>query len=160
MLGVVKRSSIFNEFTAEEQQKYFSIKEKAVSHHVDTLYYSVFLKDDDVNTTDYRINVLLEQLRERKQVKLNNVNEDIEFFGLSVGAFGAAVSAGLYMNRLSYEENFDIFISDYIPNKDTPRIQVQLRTRSLVEDNDLKVCSSIYLYGKAIQANTPFHLIL
>ena len=38
------------------------------------------------------------------------------------------------MNRLSYEENFDVFISDYIPNKDTPRIQVQLRTRSLVLD--------------------------
>ncbi len=134
MLGVVKRSLIFNEFTAEEQEKYFSIKEKAVSHHVDTLYYSVFLKDDDVNTTDHRINGLLEQLRERKQVKLNNTKEDVQFFDLSVGAFGAAVSAGLYMNRLTYEENFDIFITDYIPNKDTPRIQVQLRTRSLVLD--------------------------
>lgn len=134
MLGVVQRSTIFNEFTADEQEKYFSIKEKAVSHHVDTLYYSVFLKDDDVNTTDTRINGLLEQLRERKQVKLNNVQDDVQFMGLSVGAFGAAVSAGLYMNRLTYEENFDIFITDYIPNKDTPRIQVQLRTRSLVLD--------------------------
>ena len=134
MLGVVQRSDIFNEFTAEEQEKYFSIKEKAVSHHVDTLYYSVFLKDDEANTTDTRINGLLEHLQERKRVKLNNVQEDVQFMGLSVGAFGAAVSAGLYMNRLTCEENFDIFITDYIPNKDTPRIQVQLRTRSLVLD--------------------------
>ena len=134
MLGVVQRSDIFNEFTAEEQEKYFSITEKAVSHHVDTLYYSVFLKDDDANTTDIRINGLLEHLQEQKRVKLNNVQEDVQFMGLSVGAFGAAVSAGLYMNRLTCEENFDIFITDYIPNKDTPRIQVQLRTRSLVLD--------------------------
>ena len=143
MLGVVKRSSIFNEFTPEEQEYFFSVKEKAVSHHIDTLYYSVFLKDDDVDIKDERIIGLLSDLRDSKQMKLNNISADIQFFGLSVGAFGAAISGGMYMNRLSYAENFDVFISDYIPNKETPRIQVQLRTRSLVLDG---------LYG-AIEAS-------
>lgn len=143
MLGVVERSAIFKEFTPEEQEFYFSIKEKAVSHHVDTLYYSVFLVDDDVDTTDERILGLLSHLRELKQLKLSNIAEDVQFFGLSVGAFGAAISCGMYSNRLTYAENFDVFITDYIPNKDTPRIQVQLRTRSLVLDG---------LYG-AIEAS-------
>ena len=134
MLGVVKRSLIFNEFTPAEQEFYFSIKEKAVSHHVDTLYYVVFIRDDAVEIRNEGILRLLDDLREIKQVKLSNLGEEVLFHGLSVSAFGAAVSGGMYMNRLSFDENFDIFISDYIPNIDTPRIQVQLRTRSLVLD--------------------------
>lgn len=134
MLGVVKRSLVFDEFTPAEQEFYFSIKEKAVSHHVDTLYYSVFIRDDAVELRNEGILRLLDDLREIKQVKLSNLGEEVLFFGLSVSAFGAAVSGGMYMNRLSYEENFDIFISDYIPNVGTPRIQVQIRTRSLVLD--------------------------
>ena len=134
MLGVVKRSEIFDEFTPEEQEFYFSIKEKAVSHHVDTLYYSVFIKDDEVEVRDNRIIGFLQALRFAKENKLSRLDEEVNFFGLSVGAFGAAISAGMYMNRLSYGEDFDVFISDHIPNTTTPRILVQLRTRSLVLD--------------------------
>ena len=134
MLGVVKRSKIFDEFTPEEQELYFSIKEKAVSHHVDTLYYSVYIKDDEVQISNPSIIGLLQALREAKERKLSCVSEEVTFFDFSVSAFGAAISAGMYMNRLSYGEDFDVFISDYIPNLQTPRIQVQLRTRSLVLD--------------------------
>jgi len=134
MLGVVARSKIFDEFTPDEQEFYFSIKEKAVEHHVDTLYYSVYIKDDQVQLQDERILEFLEQLRIVKDKKLANPSEEVTFFGFSVGAFGAAISAGMYMNRLSFGEDFDVFISDYIPNLTTPRIQVQLRTRSLVLD--------------------------
>ena len=134
MLGVVKRSEIFDEFTPEEQEFYFSIKEKAVSHHVDTLYYSVHIKDDEVNIQNECLIAFLKALREAKENKLANISEEVTFFEFFVGAFGAAISAGMYMNRLSYGEDFDVFISDYIPNLQTPRIQVQLRTRFLVLD--------------------------
>lgn len=144
MLEVVKRSAIFNEFTSEEQEYWFSIKHRAVSHHVDTLYYSVFLKNDDVVLKDERIIGLLRDVRELKQVKLSNAGEEVQFFGMSVSAFGAAISGGMYMNHLSYAENFDVFISDYIPNTETPRIQVQLRTRSLVLDGLYGAIESSY----------------
>ena len=134
MLGVVKRSKIFGEFTPQEQEFYFSIKEKAVSHHVDTLYYSVYVKDDEVQVRNPSIIGLLQALREAKENKLACVSDDVTFFDFSVSAFGAAISAGMYMNHLAYGEEFDVFISDYIPNLQTPRIQVQLRTRSLVLD--------------------------
>lgn len=150
MLNSVKRSAIFNEFTPEEQEKYFSIKEKAVSHHVDTLYYSVFIKNDDVNIKDERIIGLLHDIHDLKQAKLSNLSTDVQFFGLCVQPFGAQVPGGLYMNRLSYEENFDIFISDYIPNAETPRIQVQLRTRSLVLNGLYNALEESYKYVKDI----------
>lgn len=150
MLGVVKRSLIFNEFTPEEQEYWFAIKEKAVSHHVDTLYYSVFLEDDEVELKNERIFRLLRDVSEVKHTKLANLGEDVQFFGLSVSAFGCSISGGMYMNRLSCEENFDIFISDYIPNKETPRIQVQLRTRSLVLDGLFGSIEKSYGYLKDI----------
>ena len=150
MLEVVKRSAIFNEFTSEEQEYWFSVKHKAVSHHVDTLYYSVFIQGDDVNTRDERILGLLNDLHNLKEAKLANASEEVTFFGLSVEAFGAAVSGGMYMNHLSYEENFDVFISDYIPNGDTPRIQVQLRTRSLVLDGLYGAIESSYEFLKSM----------
>lgn len=145
-----KRSAIFNEFTPEEQKSYFSIKEKAVSHHIDTLYYSVFLKNDDVNIRDERLIGLLRDIHDLKEAKLSNMSADVQFFGLCVESFGAAVSGGMYMNRLSYEENFDIFISDYIPNTETPRIQVQLRTRSLVLNGLYGALEESYRYLKDI----------
>ena len=57
-----KRSAIFNEFTPEEQEFYFSIKEKAVSHHIDTLYYFVKLSGDMVNVQDGRFLTMLDEL--------------------------------------------------------------------------------------------------
>ena len=148
MHKAVKRSAIFNEFMPEEQEYWFSIKEKAVSHHVDTLYYSVFLQGDEVELRNAKIIKLLSDVRELKQVKLSNMSEEVQFFGMSVSAFGAAISGGMYMNHLSYAENFDVFISDYIPNTDTPRIQVQLRTRSLVLDGLHGAIESSYSFIK------------
>ena len=131
-LNSVTRSSVFNEFTPEEKKEYFSIKEKAVSHHVDSLYYSVYLTGDVVNNEDSNLAAFLEDLEEYRNKKINNPRDEILFHDLLVSEKGAAVSSGLYAYHLSEAECFDIFISRYIPNKDTPRIQVQLRTRALI----------------------------
>ncbi len=129
------RSKVFKEFTDEEREAFFTMKAKAVRHHVDTLYYSVFLASDirDVKD-DPDINQLLKELQGMKDTKLANMSEPILYHDMTVEAFGAAVGGGLYGFHLSYGEDFDIFVSSYLPNKETPRIQVQLRTRSLVLD--------------------------
>ncbi|MBE6645928.1 MAG: hypothetical protein E7612_11270 [Ruminococcaceae bacterium] len=134
MLNSVKRAKIFEEFTSEEQEYHFGIKEKAVSHHIDTLYYSVYLKDDKPNVEHDGIIDLLYDLNVFKTQKKANPSEEVVFHNLSVSSFGAAVGGGLYGYRLTCEERFDIFISDYLPNEKTPRIQVQLRTYSLILD--------------------------
>lgn len=128
------RSKVFPEFSPEEQKKYFSLKEKAVSHHVDTLYYSVFLTCDLAEEENSGLTQLLTELQGFKDSKLADRSETVLYYDMSVEAFGAAVGGGLYGYHLSFGEDFDIFFSSYIPGKDTPRIQVQLRTRSLVLD--------------------------
>lgn len=134
MLNSVSRSLIFNEFSPEEQEYFFGIKEKAVSHHIDTLYYSVFLLDDEPDIKNPNLIDFLSRLSDLKVAKQSDQASDITMCGLEVKPFGAAISAGMYSYHLAYGEDFDIFISHYIPNKKTPRIQVQLRTRSLVLD--------------------------
>ena len=42
----VTRSKIYQEFNSYEQQQFFSISKSKVIPHIDTLYYSIFLKDD------------------------------------------------------------------------------------------------------------------
>lgn len=129
------RSKIFHEFTPEEREEFFSMKAKAVRHHVDTLYYSVFLQSDIREIKDDPdINQLLRELQGMKDTKLANMSEPILYHEMTVEAFGAAVGGGLYGFHLSYGQDYDIFVSSYLPNKETPRIQVQLRTRSLVLD--------------------------
>ncbi len=136
MLKSFSRSQIFDEFTKEEQKAYFSLKEKSVSHHIDTLYYSVFL-DEDVYSEgreNEKISLLLSNLAREKVKKQKNPSEEFMFNGLLVLPYGAPIGGGLYSLRLSCPEKYDIFISSYLPNSDTPRIQVQLRTRFLVLD--------------------------
>ena len=145
MLNSVIRSKVYGEFTPEDQKYWFSIKNKAVSHHIDTLYYSIFLSDDDVNCSNPGLIALLKVLHEKKLEKQDNLSAEVEFYGMSVHSFGAQVAGGMYMNHLSYGDDFDVFITDYIPNKDTPRIQVQLRTRSLVLDGLYGAINKSYL---------------
>ncbi len=128
------RSKIFDEFTSEEKNLYFSLKEKAVSSHVDTLYYSIFLDEDINDCENERIGLLLSDLAHMKFEKQKNPGEEFKFNGLLVVPYGAPIGGGLYSLRLSCPEKYDIFVSSYLPNKDTPRIQVQLRTRALVLD--------------------------
>ena len=146
MLNSVIRSSIFNEFTPEEQEYWFSIKEKAVSHHIDSLYYSVFIEHDKVTKEDTAysevlysgLGNLLLDLNTNLQSVVEHPGLEVKFHDLLVCKNGAAVANGLYGYHLSCgggsESDYDIFISKYLPNDDTPRIQVQLRTRSLVLD--------------------------
>ena len=132
MLNSVIRSKIFSEFTPEEQQEWFSIKEKAVSQHIDSLYYSIFIKDDEVNPTNENLINFLMHLETLKAQIIQSPESDIKFFDLTVKRSGAAISHGLYAHHFELFECYDVYISPYIPNLGTPRIQVQLRTHSLV----------------------------
>ena len=126
----VLRSSILSEFTEEEQEKYFSRNKNSVRSHIDTLYYTVSIVNDQNYTEDAGMLAMLAELLYNKQRKQTSPAESVDYFGLSVelGSFSG------YEYRLCYPEMYDIFIARWLPNDDTPRIVVQLRTRSLVLD--------------------------
>lgn len=147
MLNNVLRSSILDEFSSEEAEHWFGIKEKAVSHHIDTLYYGIFINHDGVSIKDdsAHSHIVLEGISDllfdidRALCKVvESPGAQVDFYGLTVCRKGAQISGGLYGYHLSdgdgTESNFDVFISSYLPNEDTPRIHVQLRTRSLILD--------------------------
>lgn len=132
--NTVTRSSIFSEFSEEEVNKYFSLTRAKVLPHIDNLYFNVFLWDDDGKNENGIVHLpgkmrdLLEQLAEAKQKKKAAYENDVEIFGLDYYPSNFAT----FEHRLSFSENFDIFISSYIPNSNTPRVHVQIRSRLLV----------------------------
>ena len=148
MLNSVIRSSILDEFTNEEQEYWFSINEKAVSHHIDSLYYSVFIKHDGASKDDNitlsrdkfydNLGNLLLDLYSEVQRAVENPDIEFKFHDLVVCKKGVSVAGGLYGYHLACgsngESDYDIFFSKYLPNDQTPRIHVQLRTRSLILD--------------------------
>lgn len=142
----VLNSKIFSEFSPEEQKKYFGVKEKKVSHHVDTLYYCITIEGDKVDNDNIALSALVSTLSKYKQDKLSKPGVDLIFCGLDVIPTGFSV----YQYHLQLNECFDIFIADNIPNDDTPRICVQLRSRFIVLEGISQAIVKSYNYVKAI----------
>lgn len=142
----VESSEIYNEFSSEEREKYFGLNYKAVRSHIDTLYYFIRISGDMVNVQDERFLTMLTVLGYLKDQKKSDYSAIVDFHGLSVEAAGYSI----YEYRLSYPEMFDIFISSYIPNEHTPRIVVQLRTRSLVLEGPYDAVRNSLKYVKEI----------
>lgn len=142
----VESSEIYNEFSSEEREQYFGLNYKAVRSHVDTLYYFVRISGDMVDIQDDRFLTMLSELDYLKSQKKSDYSAMVDFHGLSVEATGYSI----YEYRLCYPEMFDIFISSYIPNDQTPRIVVQLRTRSLVLEGPYDAVRNSLKYVKMI----------
>ena len=125
-LREVPRCKIFHEFTPEEQRQHFSIYDKKVIHNIDTLYYSVYLDESDEKRVGEFVNVL----KDYKEQVMQDRGTDYEILDFLFTPF----SFSIYSFCLRVENMYDVFISSYLPNKNTPRIVVQLRSVSLWVD--------------------------
>ncbi len=147
--NAVKQSPIFSEFNPEEANSYFSLCSKKVKPHVDTLYYSIFVEGDGEQEFD-NMNSLLADLKRLRDEKTQNYSEYIDFLGLGVDK----KRFSNYEYCLTLEEMYDIFVCSVLPNPSTPRIVVQLRTRSLILNG---VCKSICMsYCKVQEILTAY----
>lgn len=148
----VQRAKTFREFSPEEAEEFFSLTYQKVLPHLDNLYYTVFLRGDHGERRDpsgsdedfeeertmfqpsgFDINEkglhnLLCKLEECKELKSKSYDSQVTAFDLEYYRSNHAI----YEHRLSFPENYDIFIASYLPNDYTPRIEVQIRTSSLV----------------------------
>ncbi len=150
----VLRSDVYREFTPEQAEDFFSLTEKKVLPHLDNLYYTVFIAGDrgekrepdgrDEFLSDYEeqsefftpagvidekgLRKFLDKLDECKEIKSKSYDSQVQAFDLEYFRSNHAI----YEHRLSFEENYDIFVASYLPNDYTPRIEVQIRTRALV----------------------------
>lgn len=124
----VSRSGIIGEFSDEEQNKYFSLKEKKFIADIDNYYYTVFLTDDVFGDEfNHKIDKFIEDLTKLREEYDIASADKLDFMGLDYYPFGLK----FYNNRLSLDECYDILICSTLPNNKTPRIMVQLRARYL-----------------------------
>lgn len=122
----VSRTKIYNESSDFEKTK-FNISSKKAVHNVDTLYYSIRLSRDDIKNENENISKFLYFLNYYKNDSTleNEVFDDSTDFVFNHGNFS------FYKYKLSYGNMFDVFIAEHIPNINTPRIVVQLRSAML-----------------------------
>ncbi|MBE6576531.1 MAG: hypothetical protein E7653_00145 [Ruminococcaceae bacterium] len=147
----VKKCSIIREFSADEQLEFFGIYDKKTLHHVDTLYYAVYLNEPDDIVMLQKEDKLPEYLKYFLSTMYSCKEELAAKFGENID-FGALEfvprSFGMYEYCVSLNECFDIFISKYLPNAETPRIVVQLRSRYLVMEGVRDAISQSFQYLK------------
>lgn len=161
MLSVqVQRCSILHEFDREQQHKMFGISRDKTLHHIDTLYYSVFINEPDhvvqLQSEDKlpeNLTRFIRVLREMKAEIKSRPGINIDLFD-DLEAVGKSFS--MYEFCVSLNECFDIFISSYLPNEDTPRVVVQLRSRYLVLKGVRYAVETSFSYLKEFLA--PFGL--
>ena len=144
----VTRCSIYKEFTKAQQREYFGLSEKKTLHHIDTLYYSVALNEpmDVINLQrDGKLPDKLAQFLETLQEMKISLRADPSI-AIEIGDLHYSVkSFSIYEFCVSRDECFDIFISRYLPNVETPRIVVQLRSRYLVLEGVFKAVEESFL---------------
>ena len=131
----VTRCKILKEFSPEQRRQFFGFFVNKALHHIDTLYYCVYLnepedivklqRDDDL--PEYLV-LFLDFLRSNKDVMRDYTGSAPQFGELEM----TLKSFAGYEYCVSLPECFDIFICRILPNADTPRIVVQLRSRYLV----------------------------
>ena len=132
----VQRCSVFREFDSEQQRRMFDISLSKSLHHIDTLYYTVFLNEpDDIlerQTKDNLPDGLFLLLRDLKDMKAYLRSGIDSVFDIGDELEGQLKTFSKYDYCVSLNECFDIFILGYLPTVKTPRVVVQLRSRYLV----------------------------
>lgn len=126
----VKNTLIFNELTEEFQKDYFSYSDKKFIHNIDTFYYSVFIENDNTDLENIpSVKSLIDSILIKKENVVKNNNEVYYYEDIQLLVTRKRFS--IYECCLSINNFFDIFISSYIPNENTPRIVIQLRSIGL-----------------------------
>ncbi len=128
------RCGALNEFSLEEQNAHFGLSRDKAVHHIDTLYYTISIDENDPlglaedSTNGKKQDAFVKDIRSEREKLRANPNGEYEFCGLTVKLIRFAT----YDLCVSEPDNFDIFISSYRIGDTTPRIVVQIRTRMLV----------------------------
>jgi len=123
----IQNTLIYKEFgcTASE---IFEYSQKKFITHIDTLYVACYVNCYDWKNDERKIR-FCEELKQAKEITRASMKSqpvfDIE--GIETKDF----SFGFYNLHFGKKDCFDMFVSDYLPNKDTCPIIVQLRSNFL-----------------------------
>lgn len=140
-----RRSKVFDDFTQEQQEKYFSLTYKKYIHHIDTLYYSVFLKgefDERIPPGSLeKLFVLFDNLKLECEKEKSDV-----WWEKDTGHVFKKRRFSIYEYCISLPQYYDIFFTKSLPNLKTPRITIQLRSVGLWEQGEYSLIHESYNY--------------
>lgn len=119
-----KKTLLFDELKVS---KIFDYSNRKFIHEIDNVYFTVSIKNDSVENK--QIGLLVDDLI---ALKKKAVEENKEFM-LFNDVYMTSRNFGMYTLCLTKNDSYDIFIAQQkeLPNKDTPRILVQVRSKPL-----------------------------
>lgn len=129
VLANVKRTKIYSEFSLDKQKEFFAINEKKYLPHVDTFYYSVFLKGDSKDSPSLEIRNFVSILNEFKK-QMQEEQEDF-WYDYDNSLLYRRKTHAIYNHCIGLDNYFDIYVCGSLPNDYTPRISIQLRSIGL-----------------------------
>ena len=157
----VRRTKIVDEFTEDQLDHYFGCVDKKTLHHIDTLYYTVWLNEPaDIVECQSEPRLLPENLVAFLEMLKNMKAEVRRNAGLISDVAGMDFTNKVFSTYeycISLNECFDIFIAGNLPTKDTPRILIQLRSRFLVLEGVKEALDKSMSYLRRLLS--PFKLV-
>jgi hypothetical protein len=146
----VKRSPFFNELPESERKWAFSLTLKKYVSKIDNIYYSVHIDGDGMDSVGHvsrRLAPLFEKLRVFKEQAVKTRQLVLFGGGLYGDLYIDSKSFRAYSLCLSRPDFYDIFFyapDKELPNDDTPRIIVQLRSCGLWTHDPIDMLAQSY----------------
>ncbi|WP_113676221.1 hypothetical protein [Vallitalea guaymasensis] len=121
----IKRTIIYNELSDKERVSFFDNKGSKFLHNIDNLYYGIVVKGD-FNGNEVFENMFNTLRSLKARIRVEGVNPEYKGLIVKPGVYGL-----VYRYKLSCPDRFDIFLADFLPNENTPRINVQIRSHGI-----------------------------
>lgn len=124
LMNNVIRSEVFKELSSEDSKKFFNINSKKFISHIDTLYYNVYLDEE---------NELIEEFINLLKITKDELDkhDDSIWLSYSKELLYTRKRFSIYDHCISKQGYYDIFIASKLPNDKTPRVVIQLRSIGL-----------------------------
>lgn len=145
-MSSIKSTKYYNYLHETQQKNFFTKKQKKFIASIDNLYYSVFILDEHNENEASGVNKMLEELDIIKSLTIESkmpviYNDELDC---------TLKSYSIYRYCLTNHDKYDIFIARELPNENTPRIVVQIRSYGLWTSGIEQMMNESYASVKAL----------
>lgn len=152
-----QRSKLYNEFSEDERLTFFNLNAHKYLHHIDNIYYTVFIKGDCTNSSSedvkFKKNIppgifdMFDCLRTAKSL-LEDYDKE-SWFDYDSEILLKKFRYKIYDLCIGKNGYYDILFCSSLPNNYTPRILIQLRANGLWEFGEYELLQESFKYIKS-----------
>lgn len=135
-----KKSILYSELDSPRKHHFFDFTQKKFMHNIDTLYYSITVKNDwkyDSNCILFKSYLASFQESALKQMELmpvfttEQMRTDVEINLTGEWLMNGIALSPIYKHDLQKPDKYFVMIAPNLPNENTPQFIVQLRSQYL-----------------------------